>query len=459
MASSRSSTPAEAAAARLTTAVGAWASTIGPGAGVAVALSGGRDSMALLHATRAATAGRIALCALHVHHGLSPDADRWMAFCADACARLGVGFASRRVRVERSARTSLEERARAARYQALRELAFEHGVAIVALAHHQDDQAETLLLQLARGAGPQGLAAMPAERIDAEGLVWARPLLGVARADIDAYTGVHALAWVDDPSNHDPRHRRNAVRLAVAPAIAAAMPGYPATLARAARHQADAAALADALAEIDAIAAGCDRGGLDCAALARLSGARARNLLRWWLRDAGLPPPSAARLDQIAAQLASPRADARIAIAHAGRVIGRHRGRAHVHPEAPPDYRRDWHGEPTIALPHGELAFVPARGEGIDAGRLAAGLAVRPRRGGERMRLRIGGPLRSLKTLLQQHGVPSWDRDALPLVVAGDALVAAPGIGVDAGWRAPPGHPGFVPVWRDHAGDGRPERA
>lgn len=404
--------------------------------------------MALLHAAHAATAGRIDLHALHVHHGLVPDADRWAAFCADACEPLGVRFASRRVRVERRARTSLEERARAARYQALRELASEHGVALVALAHHQDDQAETLLLQLARGAGPQGLAAMPAERVDAEGLVWARPLLGVTRADIDAYTGVHRLAWIDDPSNRDPRHRRNAVRLAVAPALAAAMPGYPATLARAARHQADAVELADALAEIDATSAGVDRDGLDCAALARLSGARARNLLRWWLRGAGLPPPPAARLDQIVAQLTSPRADARIAIAHAGRVIGRHRGRAHVHPEAPPDYRCDWQGEATLALPHGELVFEPAVGGGIDRARVDTGLAVRPRRGGERLRLRIGGPLRSLKTLLQQHGVPSWDRDALPLVVFGEALVAAPGIGVDAGWRAPPGAAGLVPAWR-----------
>ena len=450
MASSRSSTPADTAGSPVARAVAAWAEGVPTGARVAVALSGGRDSMVLLDAAVAALRDRVDIHAFHVHHGLQREADRWVAFCAEACSRRGVRYDWRAVTIGRRARASLEAGARDARYAALRALALGHGVGVVALAHHQDDQAETLLLQLGRGAGPRGLAAMPSERTDGQGIAWARPLLGVPRAAIDAYATARAIVWIDDPSNRDPRHRRNALRLTVAPALAAVFPGYPDTLARAAHHQSDAVELSDALAAIDAAAAGYDAtdASLDCAVLAALAPARSRNLIRWWLCRAGLPPPSSARLDAIGSQLASPRADARIAIAHAGAVIGRHRGRACVHDPRPPEYRLDWRGESTLRLPHGELAFEPGNGAGIDRSRAAPGLTVRPRHGGEKLRLQPGGPLRSLKTLLQQRGVPDWERAALPLIVDGETLVAVPGIGIDVGWRAPAGAPGLVPVWR-----------
>ena len=447
MASSRSSTPADAVA----RAVAAWVAALADDAPIGFALSGGRDSMALVDAGAAAlrAAGRHAI-AFHVHHGLQRDADAWAGHCARECAARGIDFAERRVSVARASRTSLEASARDARYGALAALAREHGVRTIALAHHQDDQAETLLLQLGRGAGPAGLASMPASQTDAAGLTWCRPLLGVTRAQIAAYADAHALRYVDDPSNADPAMRRNAVRHAVVPALAAALPGYPATVARAAAHQADAAALLDALADQDARAAGYDDAErtIDAAFLASLPAPRARNLLRGFLRLHGLPPPPTARLDAMLRQLAGARADATIALAHAGTVLGRHRGRIAVHAPAPPDYATTWRGEASIALPHGELRFERAEGEGVDESRIAAGLTVRPRLGGERIQLAPDRTRRALKSILRESRLPSWERDALPLLVAGDALVAVPGIGVDAAWQAPPGRPGRIVVWK-----------
>jgi tRNA(Ile)-lysidine synthase len=433
-------------------AVAAWLDALPAAEGpVAFALSGGRDSIVLLDAGAAALRARgQRVLGLHVHHGLQADADRWSAFCAQACADRGVAYAERRVVVARPPRASLEAQARDARYAALRELAREHGAHAVALAHHQDDQAETLLLQLGRGAGPAGLAAMAASSTDPSGLTWCRPLLGLPRAAIDAYARAARLEWVEDPSNADRRLRRNAVRQCVAPAFASTLPGYPGTLARAAVHQADAAALLDALAEIDARDAHYDAAGgaIDAAALAGLPPARARNLLRWFLHARGLPPPSSARLEAMLRQLAGARADARVALVHAGAIVGRHRGRVIAHAAPPGDYLRPWHGEPTVELPHGELAFEPAEGAGIDAARVAAGLAIRPRHGGERLRLAPGEARRALKSLLRESGLPVWERESLPLVANGDTLVAVPGIGVDAAWRAQPGRPGWLPVWR-----------
>jgi tRNA(Ile)-lysidine synthase len=293
---------------------------------VVVALSGGRDSVALLDATLAAATPRgLRVTAAHVHHGLSRDADRWARFCDELCRARGIAFAVTRVTVRPTRADGLEAAARAARYRALAAMAKAQGADAVALAHHADDQAETLLLQLARGAGPAGLAAMPARRT-AGALAWLRPLLDVPRAAIDAYVARHALAFVDDDSNASDRHRRNALRHTVVPALAAIAPGYPRTLARAATLQGEAAALADDLAELDASRA-FDGRTLARDALAALAPHRARNLLRWFLREHGMRPPSAARLAAMLAQLAHARPGARIELRHEGRAIGVRAGR------------------------------------------------------------------------------------------------------------------------------------
>jgi tRNA(Ile)-lysidine synthase len=417
---------------------------------VAVALSGGRDSVALLDAAVAlASRHALRISAIHVHHGLSQHADRWLRFCAELCERRGIGFTERRVEVVRASRKSVEAEARRARYAALAEVATAAGIDAILLAHHQDDQAETVLLQLLRGAGPAGLAAMPHARTDANGIVWSRPLLDVPRIAIDAYVRERGLAWVDDDSNADARYARNALRLRIAPALASLAPGYPATVARSAALQADAVALADDLAALDARAA-FDGATLERAILSALPPHRARNVLRWFLRERGLPAPSAARLDAMYAQLAAARADARIRAPHAGMEIGVHHGRVVIHRAAPPPFECAWQGEPTLVLAHGTLEFLRARGRGIAATQaLSNGIVVRSRRGGERMQTAANRPSRALKALMQEAGMAPWTRFAIPLVYCGDSLAAVPGIGIDPRFTAPVDGEGFELVWNE----------
>jgi tRNA(Ile)-lysidine synthase len=456
MASSRRSPPADIPAgaahpvARIReTVAGALAAHVPAGAKVGVALSGGRDSIVLLDACITLVADRpFALHAIHVHHGLSPHADAWATFCAGTCAALGVPLTIRRVEVDASPASGMEGAARALRYEAIAAAAREAGAAVVLLAHHQDDQAETLLLQLARGAGPHGLRAMPAAMRKHE-LNWLRPLLAVPRAAIDAYASARGVRFIDDDSNADSRHRRNAVRLSVAPAMAAIFPGYPGTLARAATLQAESAQIQDDLAAIDAAGAFAD-GSLACQRLAALPEHRARNLLRWYLRQHGLRAPSAARLCAMLRQLTSASADARVRLVHDGAEIGVHRGCLVVHAPPQPPFAVAWRGEAALELPHGRLEFLPCQGDGLALEHIAGrSFVVRNRSGGERLVVTPSGPRRSLKHVLQEAGVPHWQRAALPLVFCDGALAAVPGVAVDAGYRAAPGHPGLVPTWRE----------
>lgn len=416
---------------------------------IAVGLSGGRDSVVLLDALIAAAPERgHVLRAIHVHHGLSPHADEWQAFCENLCVQRGVPLTLQRVDVPRAPQSSLEGEARRMRYAALAEAATAGDTRFVALAHHRDDQAETLLLQLLRGAGPHGLAAMPALRDDPRGVKWWRPMLDIARADIDAYAAAGALRWVDDESNDATHHLRNAVRHAVMPVLASVAGNPSATLSRAAAHQAEAARLADDLAALDAHGAFED-GSLARDALAKLPPHRARNLLRWVVRHWGLPAPSTAHLSAMVSQLCTARSDAGVRLALADVEIGVFRGRVFVHASPPPPYDVAWTGEADVDLPHGRLVAERAEGKGIDLRRIAnAPLHVRPRAGGERLQLAANRPRRALKSILQDAGLPPWERQSLPLVYCGDELAAVPGIGVDLKFQAPAGSAGITLTFR-----------
>ncbi len=393
----------------------------------------------------------LALSALHVHHGLSANADAWVAFCSDECAKRGVPLQVHRAEVRRAAGESLEAQARAVRYAAYAATAAD----VVALAHHADDQAETLLLQLLRGAGPQGLAAMPAHRSARGGPELLRPLLALPRAAIGAYAAARGLAWVDDESNANTGVKRNFIRHEVAARLATAFPGYPATLVRAAAHQAEAARLIDELAQLDAQGAVADDpvagATLERAALIALATRaphRARNLLRWFLRHHQLDAPSAGRLAAMLDQLSGAAPDARVRLVHAGAEIGLHRGRIVVHAPALAPFAVPWAGETRLALPHGTLEFTPCAAPVAICARLDATIVtVRTRAGGERIRLANDRPRRALKGILQEAGMPVWQRDSLPLVFCGDALAVVPGIGVDAAFRAAAGTPGYLVQW------------
>ena len=424
------------------------------GAPLIVGYSGGRDSAVLLDAL--ATLGPPlghAVSAVHVHHGLSANAGHWAQFCVKRCAQLGVACMVRRVDVPQAPSTSLEAEARHVRYDALAQAARELGasVVVVALAHHRNDQAETLLLQLLRGAGPHGLAAMPTLREDAAGNLWWRPLLDLPRTAIDAYARGRGLAWIDDESNADHRHARNAVRNVVFPALTTVARQAETTLARAAAHQAEAARLLDELAAQDAVGAYA-QGTLQRDALDALSAHRARNLLRWFLRSNGLPAPSTARLAAMLDQLRDARGDAQIRLRHAGVEIGVHQGRIALHPPEPLRFDVPWSGEPELSLAHGTLVFAHVDGAGIDEQRLAGiDVRIRSREGGERFQLTPDRPRRALKAILRDAGIPAWERHGLPLVWCGDALAAVAGVGIDAAFRAAPAQPGVTIAWHPKA--------
>ncbi len=421
----------------------ALAACVAPNARVAVALSGGLDSMVLLDALMPFIESHpLSLSAIHVHHGLSPNADRWASFCAEQCASRDIALKVHRLRLERRSGRSIEALARAARYECL----MAADADVVALAHHADDQAETVLLQLLRGAGPRGVAAMPGYRAGQPSL-W-RPLLSLARQKLRNYASSRDLAWIEDESNVDKKHKRNLLRQAVAPLLSESFPGYPDTLVRAAAHQAEASALLDQLAALDAQGA-VDDLSLDRASLAGLPTARARNLLRWFLRREGLRSPSQARLSEMLRQLVSSACDAKVSIAHEGREIGVHRGRIFVHARRPGFYVFAWHGEREVRLPRGALAFVAVHGAGLCADKLGhAYVSLRPRTGGERIQLATNRPHHAVKKLLQQAGVPPWERDALPLVWCGEELAAIPGIGVAVAFQAARNAAGWEVAWK-----------
>jgi tRNA(Ile)-lysidine synthase len=404
----------------------------------------------LLDSTHAVAAAlRCDVVGLHVHHGLSPNADAWYEFCRAACDERRVPFAMRRVQVQRSPRTSLEAAARAARYAALAELADEQRVDALLLAHHADDQAETLLLQLLRGAGAPGLAAMPPARIVGR-RVWLRPFLALPRARLEAYAAARALRFIDDESNADARHRRNALRERVVPTLRSIAPGYPVTLARAARHQAEAAALLDDLARLDAQHA-LDCATLDRAALRALQPPRARNLLRWFLASHGLRAPSAARLDEMLHQLCAASADARVALRHAGAEVGVHHGRIRVHRPPPAPFCQGWKGEPRVELAHGTLALTRRLGGGIASRHLdASTVTIRAGSAGERLQL-AGRVRRPVADLLREAGVPHWDRLALPRVYCNEALAGVACLGIDTAFVAAPDEAGFALEWHPSA--------
>lgn len=422
-----------------------------PGERVVLGLSGGIDSMVLLDVL-VPLAARLPfeLSALHVNHQLSPHAMQWARFCRAACRARGVPLRVVRVAVARG--SSVERAAREARYAA-----FASAGAHVILAHNEDDQAETVLLQLLRGGGVKGLAAMPLVREPRQGrddgACIIRPLLGVPRADIERYARAHRLAWIDDESNLDERFTRNWLRRVVMPALAARTPSCRRILARTARHMGEAGELLDALGRLDCEAAQTD-GGLRVSALRTLPLARAKNALRFLIEAAGWRMPDAARLEEALRQALHATRDAQPAVDLGDVELRRHRDALYLVPRrrgAPPSEAVVWHGETELVLPGdcGLLAMTAAVGAGLSALRLAqAPVTIRWRCGGEKLQAHARGPQRTVKNLLQEAGVPPWQRARLPLVYCGEQLVCIPGIAVDARFAARPGERSFEPLWR-----------
>jgi tRNA(Ile)-lysidine synthase len=393
-----------------------------------VAFSGGLDSTVLLHAlAQGADRHRVPVTAVHIDHGLHPESPAWARHCRRVAEAFGCAFLEGKVIVAGNevAAVGLEAAAREARYAALRELMRAGDVLLS--AHHQEDQAETVLLNLMRGSGLAGVAGIGAAQPFGAGLLL-RPLLNVARRELLAYAGSLDLEWLDDPANVDARFDRNFLRREIMPRLTERWPAAARRLQRSAELAAESAQLLDELATLDLAALGTAR-RLDIARLTRLSAARQRNVLRYAIRSLGLPPAPSTRLQQALTELVPARPDARPLVRWPGAELRRYRGRLYILsepaplPEAAPG--RLYAGAELYPGPGlGRLRLEPEASGGLDPAIVDRGLDVRFRAGGERIRPAGREGTRPLGKLLQESGVVPWMRDRLPLLYAGNDLVA-----------------------------------
>jgi tRNA(Ile)-lysidine synthase len=382
-----------------------------------VALSGGLDSVLLLHLTAFCRGSHAPLGAIHVNHQLQPNAVEAESFCRAQCERLGIPLVVRRVTVstgkEASGTGGVEEAARHARYGVFEQL-LEAGDVLL-MAHHADDQAETVLFRLLRGSGVAGLSGMPRTRSLGAGQL-VRPLLAIERADLERW-GRHAgLSWVEDPSNSDQHYDRNYLRHAVLPGLKARWPG----LVRRVRHTAeacsDSAFLNQRLAELQWAACSDAAGRLLVSKLLALTLAEQKNLFRWWVRKQGYREPSVSGWRQVMHDLLKAGDDREPELRGDGFSLRRYQGKLYLVPDPPellpqsaavaPGRPLRWNGW-LLQLEQAHASATPP-----------PAIRVSTRKGGEKVRLHPGGPAKSLKKWLQEHNVPPWERPRIPLVFA-----------------------------------------
>lgn len=422
-----------------------------PGQKFAIAYSGGLDSHVLLHAlSQLAVTRPYELLAVHVNHGLQAAASGWAQHCRDVCRDLKVPCDVTEVNAHAGPGESPEARARAVRYTVLSDYARTGW--IVLTAHHRDDQAETFMLQLLRGSGLRGLAAMPRLQSFADGWLM-RPLLDFNRSDLQQYAHENQLNWIEDSSNSDASFDRNFLRHALWPRLQARWPAASRTIARAAEHAAETAALAEELARQDRIAA--TRAGetaLQLEVLQNLSMPRRRNLLRVWIRDLGLSVPSTQLLEQIAFGLIEAESDRIPVVCWNDNEIRRYRQRLYLLPRLPlvkPGTCLVWDAQSVLSLPLGELHAYHRQGHGLRKDVCEGGhIQIRFRQGGETIRLPGRRHRHSLKNLLQAAGLPPWLRDLLPLVYINDNLALVPGICSGTQWTADPAEASIEVIWQ-----------
>ena len=395
-----------------------------------VGFSGGIDSTVLLHALAGSAQARTrGLRAVHVHHGLHPDADAWAAHCERICAALDIPLVVRHVHVHPSGH-GREATARAARLAAFADV-LRDGEAL-ALAHHQDDQAETFLLRALRGSGVEGLRAMRRWRRFGRGWLW-RPLLDVPRVALLEYARRHALAWIDDPSNDDTTLDRNCLRHRVLPLLRERWPHADAALSLSAALQGETHVLLeaeDARLLLDARAGHDDI--LDLRVLRAAPAARRARALRRWIDALGLPPLPRHGIACIETEMLTAPRDGAACFAWSGAVVRRWRDMLHAdweRPVLPPRWSTTWDGRQPLSLPDGDRLHLDGTSDGFEPP-----VQVAPRRGGERIRLPGRVHTHALKHVLQDFDVPPWVRERLPLLLdatgnvlaAGDLLVSAP---------------------------------
>lgn len=396
---------------------------------IGLALSGGLDSVVLLDtvckAVKANSHDLTEVWVFHIHHGLQKSADQWLEFCERLAKKYQVHFDFRLLHFANSAQGNIEARARVERYDALTDLCIEHDVEDLLLAHHQNDQAETVLLQLLRGSGVAGLSGMPLHRTNVNQgnpiTLW-RPLLNQSRAELEAYAKEHKLRWVEDPSNQNTRYRRNAIRKEIIPKLEKIQPGAIANLARSAALLAQSQVLLDRLAKQDGkgIFQGNKLKLAPLLALAKTDQPAANNVMRYWLKLNDLAMPSQERLESWWKDLKLVKPDSSLEWQHDEASIYLWRGVLQV-----------------TQCMAGRWVFqnVPARSKllGLSADWVNTAqeqglIEERLRQGAEKLQVKPNTPRKTLKNLFQESDTPPWERQA-PLLYINDQLVAIAGVG------------------------------
>jgi len=412
--------------------------TIPPEAGrLLVAYSGGLDSHVLLHVLNSIERSAHMIIALHIHHGLNRLAGQWAQHCKETCRDMGIDCKTVELNAAVPDGESVQAWARKQRYKALAEFVEENDILFT--AHHQDDLAETVLLQLFRGGGPAGLAAMPQRNRFGRGWHY-RPFLGIRRNELKEYAIACGLKWVEDDSNAKERYDRNYLRNRVMPLLQTRWPGITGTLARAAGYQAAAAVLMDELAQKDL--ENCINNTARSIRLSRLcemSGERSTNLLRFWIRNLGFPVPGGKKITHIISDVIQAGPNTCPVATWQGTEIRRYRDNLYI--MKPIDVQAVsagpvcWDVREPCTLPLGSLQAVRGKGGGIKISACPEGiLTIRFRSGGEI--IRSMGHHRSLKKLFQENAVLPWYRNLVPLLYAGNNLVAVTGICIDENYLA-----------------------
>lgn len=420
-----------------------------------VAYSGGLDSHVLLHALASdrELLGDAELIAIYVNHGLSPNSDLWAEHCKEQCHNLNVSFRQYKVDATPDVGESPEAVAREVRYNAFAE--FMKAGDCLLTAHHQDDQAETLLIQLLRGAGPRGLSAMPLVAEFASG--WqARPMLGISRTKLEEYAKTHSLEWINDESNFDTGFDRNFLRHEVMPLLKSRFPSAAATLSRSSQLCAEASDLLAESARQDYQAVDLGENRLSANELYDLGELRGRNVLHQWFRDHGFATPTAAQMQRVWEDVVCTADESCPLVSWHGVEVRRYRDVIHVSRELvshDPHQVLAWGIEEPLTIDGlGMLSCESHRASEssilLSEQQLAGqSVVVRFRQGGEEIQPVGREGHHSLKKLFQEEGIPPWERDRLPLVYLDNELIAVADLWVAEGYQSQPGSLGYQVRW------------
>jgi tRNA(Ile)-lysidine synthase len=375
-----------------------------------------------------------------VHHGLSKNADKWVKFCEKLCTKLSISLDVNYIQLPQKKSLGIEGEARRLRYEKL----LQSKTDLVVLAHHEDDQAETFLLQLIRGAGVKGLSSMA--HFDDSRRLW-RPLLNVSRIDIESYAKKHKLKWIEDESNLNIDFDRNFIRSKVLPILKNRFNHIIKVISRSSTHLAEAQHLLDDLAKLDLknlLKSSNYKHKLQVKTLDQLSNYRAKNVLRYWLELNDQLMPSKDLLDELLRQVLTAKKDATMKI-HLSKdfEIRRYKDEIYIVPKNHKNlknYEIIWKGEPEILLPNGtQLNFKKVKGRGINFKFLDnQKLKIRNRKGGEFFKPDSKRPTKKIKQLLQESDLPPWEREFFPMIFLGDELACVPNFGIDQKYQAGP---------------------